>query len=275
MRLDENENVISSYWADLGSECEFHVLIDSDRVKPLLFTQTGKKVVGARVRYKKATGSLYLLPYFDFSNEDFVYEKDDKEYWSDVGLQMGNRFIAGIVGIDKSSRSQGEQTPPPSWLNDDNHFLLPNEKQITEKLLRTETEIEALQTKKHDLLEKLDNETALKDLIFEKGKRLEAAIIMALILMGFDAANFKDDDSEFDVVFEAPEGRLLGEAEGKDNKAVNIDKLRQLAMNIHEDLTREEVQEPAKGVLFGNAFRLSPPSEREEFFQLNVSRLRI
>ena len=48
MRLDENENVISSYWADLGSECEFHVLIDSDRVKPLLFTQTGKQVVGAR-----------------------------------------------------------------------------------------------------------------------------------------------------------------------------------------------------------------------------------
>jgi hypothetical protein len=64
------------------------------------------------------------------------------------------------------------------------------------------------------------------------------------------------------VVFESPEGRLLGEAEGKDNKAVNVDKLRQLSMNIHEDLEREEVSTPAKGVLFGNGYRLSLPGDR-------------
>jgi hypothetical protein len=64
------------------------------------------------------------------------------------------------------------------------------------------------------------------------------------------------------VVFESQEGRLLGEAEGKDTKAVNIEKLRQLAMNIHEDLQRDEVQVPAKGVLFGNGYRLTAPIER-------------
>lgn len=37
-------------------------------------------------------------------------------------------------------------------------------------------------------------------------------------------------------------------------------------MNIHEDLAREEVIEPAKGVLFGNAYRLSPAEQRGEFF---------
>jgi hypothetical protein len=41
-----------------------------------------------------------------------------------------------------------------------------------------------------------------------------------------------------------------------------VDKLRQLSMNIHEDLQREEVTEPAKGVLFGNPHRLSPLGER-------------
>lgn len=81
--------------------------------------------------------------------------------------------------------------------------------------------------------------------------------------MGFHAEPFKDSNSEFDVVFESDEGRLIGEAEGKDNKAINIDKLRQLAMNIHEDLQREEVTKPAKGVLFGNGFRLSPLSDRK------------
>jgi len=84
--------------------------------------------------------------------------------------------------------------------------------------------------------------------------------------MGFTAAPFKVSDSEFDVVFESAEGRLIGEAEGKDNKAVNIDKLRQLSMNIHEDLQREEVTAPAKPVLFGNAFRLKPIAERSDPF---------
>jgi len=80
--------------------------------------------------------------------------------------------------------------------------------------------------------------------------------------MGFEAEPYKEGESEFDVVFERDGGRLLGEAEGKDNKAVNVDKLRQLAMNIHEDLAREEVSSPAKGLLFGNGFRLRPPNAR-------------
>ena len=88
----------------------------------------------------------------------------------------------------------------------------------------------------------------------------------ALDLLGFSASPYRDSESEFDAVFESKEGRFIGEAEGKDNKAINIDKLRQLDMNIHEDLSREEVGEPAKGVLFGNAFRLKPPNERDNFF---------
>ena len=93
----------------------------------------------------------------------------------------------------------------------------------------------------------------LRGLLFEKGKPLEEAIIEGLRKLGFTAEPFKDDGSEFDVVFESPEGRLIDEAEGKDNKAVNVDKLRQLQMNIHEDLLRDSVAEPAKPVLFGNA----------------------
>ncbi|MCH8088935.1 MAG: hypothetical protein IH955_02845, partial [Chloroflexi bacterium] len=68
------------------------------------------------------------------------------------------------------------------------------------------------------------------------------------------------------VVFKSLEGRLLGEAEGKDNKPINIDKLRQLEMNILEDFEREVVTEMAKGVLFGNAYRLRPLDERDEYF---------
>jgi hypothetical protein len=37
-------------------------------------------------------------------------------------------------------------------------------------------------------------------------------------------------------------------------------------MNVLEDLEREEVELPAKAVLFGNDFRLAEPSERPEQF---------
>jgi hypothetical protein len=90
--------------------------------------------------------------------------------------------------------------------------------------------------------------------------------VIALTVLGFHAAPYRDEGSEFDVVFESAEGRLLGEAEGKDNKAVNIDKLRQLEMNLHEDFEREGITAMAKGVLFGNAHRLSPLAERAEYF---------
>ncbi len=36
--------------------------------------------------------------------------------------------------------------------------------------------------------------------------------------------------------------------------------------NIQEDFARDEVSEHAKGLLFGNAFRLSPVNERAKFF---------
>ena len=40
--------------------------------------------------------------------------------------------------------------------------------------------------------------------------------------------------------------------------------MRQLEVNILEDLERDEVSEPAKGILFGNAHRLTRPSERPD-----------
>jgi len=134
------------------------------------------------------------------------------------------------------------------------------------QLLDAERKVEEAQKQKEKIVEELRSAGAYRGLLFEKGKPLENVIIEALRLLGFRAAPFKESDSEFDVVFESDEGRLIGEAEGKDNKAVNIDKLRQLSMNIHEDLQRESVTAPAKPVLFGNGFRLQPLNVRADPF---------
>jgi hypothetical protein len=126
--------------------------------------------------------------------------------------------------------------------------------------------VEQAQREKEALSDQLTTAGRHRALLYEKGKPLEEAIIHALRLMGFTASPFKASDSEFDVVFESAEGRLIGEAEGKDNRAVNVDKLRQLSMNIHEDLQREEINTPAKPVLFGNGYRLQSVTERPDPF---------
>ena len=119
-------------------------------------------------------------------------------------------------------------------------------------------------------MEKLEGEKGeaglLRYLLYEKGKPLEVAILVALSYLGFRTESFRDAESEFDAIFVGPEGRFLGEAEGKDNKPINIDKLGQLERNIQEDFAKEGTAEYAQGVLFGNAYRLEPPNKRGAFF---------
>ena len=62
-------------------------------------------------------------------------------------------------------------------------------------------------------------------------------------ILGYKAENYNDGNLELDHIVTSPEGdRFIGEAEGKDTSAINIDKFRQLAVNIQEDLQRDEVE---------------------------------
>jgi hypothetical protein len=174
-------------------------------------------------------------------------------------------MVAAVVALDKALRSAGEITPAPPW-TDQPQYALGTEPALRVQFLNAEQAVEEAQRRKEQIMAELTDAGAYRRLLFEKGKPLENVIIDTLRLFGFAAEAFKDSDSEFDVVFESEEGRLIGEAEGKDNKAISIEKLRQLSMNIHEDLQRENVTTPAKPVLFGNGYRLLPLSEREDPF---------
>lgn len=104
-------------------------------------------------------------------------------------------------------------------------------------------------------------------MLFETGKPLEKAVIQALELIGFHAENFDDGTLELDQVITSPEGdRYIGECEGKDNKAIDVTKFRQLQDSMNEDFYREEVEEKAFGLLFGNPERLIAPSKRKTNF---------
>jgi hypothetical protein len=255
------QEVLAPYWSEFGSLSEYKVLLAAETAGICLTTKTGEKPVGAIARSKTSAGTLVLLPDVDFYPEHFLKKEGKGQAWTEAAAQFAARLIGTVVALDKALHGTAEVTPEPAWASDP-AFVLATEQTLRSELLDAERLVEEAQRKKEELQERLNGAGSSRGLLYEKGKPLEHAIIQALQTLGFTAAGYKEASSEFDVVFECSEGRLLGEAEGKDSKAVNVDKLRQLAMNIHEDLQREEVKAPAKGVLFGNGFRLEPPTSR-------------
>jgi hypothetical protein len=257
--------VLAPYWAEFGSVSEYKVLLAEDTSGVCLTTKNGDKPVGAIVRSKGSAGTLVLLPDIDFYPDNFFKSDGNKYNWTEVAERFAARFLANVVALDKALRNTSEVTPEPGWATI-TAYSLATERLLRSELLDAERRVEEAQKEKEALQERLNSAGRMRGLLYEKGKPLEHAIIEALRILGFIASSYKEGDSEFDVVFSCNEGRLLGEAEGKDNKAINVDKLRQLSMNIYEDLQREEITAPAKGVLFGNGYRLTPPQEREVQF---------
>lgn len=260
MKLSPQATALTEYWAAFGKESRFEVTLLSSPPKSSITTKDGDLLVGG-VYGSESGGNLVALPMLDFY--------DDRFYSGDkvikAGQVFGNRLVHSWIGIDSALRSETQVTAPPAW-SEKIEYGLSSEPALRAKLIEAEKRLATAQKAKEKATDELKTAGFLRSLLFEKGPPLEKVIIHALTLLGFEAENYKDDESEFDVVFACTEGRLLGEAEGKDSKAISIEKLRQLAMNIHEDLQRDEVTAPAKGILFGNGYRLDPPQERGEQF---------
>jgi len=263
--IPKGSELISSYWKEFAGVSNYKVILTHEKIPACLLTKNGDKNVGAIYRSKNSNGALILVPDIDFYPDDFLEDADDDQERSNEAISFAARLVKTVVSLDKSFKNTDERTPEPKWVKS-TEYSFEKESLIRSELLKVEEKLETVQSKKEQLLGELRDTGRLRNLLFEKGKPLEYAILDALEILGFSAFQFDNGESEFDVVFEATEGRLIGEAEGKDNKSININKLRQLVMNIHEDLEHEEVESPAKGVLFGNAFRLSPLDERSEPF---------
>lgn len=250
-------DILAPYWAEFEGHSEYRVLLTQPNVPTCITTRTGDIAVGALFRSNASSGTLLLLPDIDFADDRFIKENEREQTWTRAAHQFAGTFVASIVALDKALRTTSEVTPEPPWASDHQYVLGP-EVTLRVQLLEAERKVEQAQKEKEAVAESLASVGRFRALLFEKGKPLERCIIDALRILGFKAVPFKESDSEFDVVFECAEGRLIGEAEGKDNKAINIDKLRQLSMNIHEDLQRDEVSAPASRCSSETPFGYSP-----------------
>jgi hypothetical protein len=254
---------LTPLWNFLKEHLEYQVMLEGTSFKPPLLTRTGNKIVGGLLSGK---GALVLWADIRLPRETFVTEGGA---WSKVAKQFGHQLLDLIIETDRVVHAESNVTPTPTWATA-SEFRLQEESQIQGSILSLDNEIETLIAKRRVEQERLIKAGSLRALLFEKGPRLESAVRDALTTLGFQADRFKEGEHEFDAVFESPEGRFIGEVEGRDQKGIAIEKLSQLERNIQEDYTRDEITTYAKGVLFGNAERLIPIEQRGGFFTAKV-----
>jgi hypothetical protein len=257
---DKNSKLLDHYWQQFAKYSSFEAYIEGQFTSILFTTKDGSRIVGASVE------TLLLLPSLQYDYEAFVIEDDEgNQRWTEEAISFGNRLVSVLIEIDKALHGDTNETPAPEWVNVQK-YRLSMEAEIELHIQTVNSTLLESQNKLNSLENELSKAGSLRRLLFESGHQLEEAILDALNLLGFKAERYMDNESEFDTIFTSPEGRFIGEAEGKDNKPINIDKLSQLERVMGEDYAREDVTEYAKGVLFGNAYRLIPPEKREAFF---------
>ena len=263
MRVTSTASLIGSYWDEFSQLSTYRVAIEGNFSNVLLQSQAADRIVGAMTNGEK-NGAILFLPEVNFKNKNMYIKATDT--WTDAGLQAGKRFVSVLSTLVDALAASGELTPAPDWTSVE-EYRISTETEIEREIDQVDSELTRLQQRKKDLQQDLLAAAVPRRLLFEKGKPLEDAILNGLRSMGYHASGFDDGESEFDAVICSPEGnRFIGEAEGKDNKPISIDKFSQLERNLSEDFARDEVEEYAKGILFGNAYRLSKPEERDDTF---------
>ena len=256
---------LALYWSEFGTSSKYEVYFDeAGSMRPLLGTKNREKVVGGLVQSKKG-GALVLLPPVGWDETALTYTKGESTFWRKEATVLGQRLVAAFVGAAEALLKEGKRTPVPEWAAS-KEYSLPVEDCARVEVAKVDSEIAKLAERRKELEKRVREAAELRGLLYEAGRPLEGAVLKALRLMSFVAESHREGQSEFDAVFTSPEGRFLGEVEGRDSKAVNIDKMDQLERNLQEDFARDGVTDYAKGVLFGNAFRLMPPKERGEAF---------
>ena len=233
VRLTNEGAYLGPYWKEFAEYSAYEAFIEGKFTHALLTTKTGNKIVGAAVRGK---GSLLFLPPLRYDEERFTRYDSKKEetYWTPEAIKFGKRLATALAALAETLLGGRLATAPPTWVLD-SAFTTPEEGVFHHEIAEVSRRISELQQKRTELAQRLDEAGSIRALLYEQGKPLERAARDALIVLGFSAVPFAESDSEFDVIFESSEGRCLGEVEGKDNKAINIDKFSQLERNLQED----------------------------------------
>ena len=270
MKLAKEAEIIAEYWKSFSNFSEYKLIIEEKLSGSLLLTEDGK-IAGAYAQNKSSNGTIILLPFLN-SNADVSFGEKFVESIMEIDkalnpvLDVDNNISESKIElVEKIVEPSPKSLPMPSWL-DDPLFDLPHVTKLKEESVKIESTIEELKQQKEQIELDIINEGRYKRLLFEKGDALEEMILNSLVLMGFEFSTSSHTGPGLDVSFQDEQARYIGEVVGMDNEAIGFDTLRQLEMKILEDYSNDDVEEIAKGILFGNAYRQQELKSRGDFF---------
>jgi hypothetical protein len=148
-----------------------------------------------------------------------------------------------------------EDTPPPQWVE---KIEVPGVEDLTDVISLFDRDIKSLQdakTKKDLELQRLRRWARL---LYATGGELEDIFRESLEALGGTVKAAKYASEEY--ILQTSAGEILVEVKGN-TKSVSLDDVRQLVeYTLHY---QRDTRKEGKGVLFGNAWRLIPPDERD------------
>lgn len=255
--LDTGSEAIAKYWDALRPHSTYSCHFDHEAGKSILKTATGDHSVGM------------ILP--GVFGGRYVFLPDVPNLGPEMS-GVGNKGfpLAELLrGIDTELRSTYERTPPPEWAGR-SEFQLATINNANEEISKLDAKIQELDNEVGKQERRISAVEPLRALLYEQSGALEDAVILALKVLGFKAEYFDNGTEQFDALFESPEGRFLGEVEGRNKKAIAVKKFRQLADNVNSFMDHDDQEDEPKGVLFGNGSRQIDPADRGDCFTSTV-----
>lgn len=252
LKLVQKDHLFSPYFSAFQKDLSFDAYVDiqvsSFDLGDVFISNSTDLALG--FSFNISNGIVVFLPRFKFSDEN------------------NRKFIGVLLQIAKKYFGADAKTPPPDWINS---FKIPGTDALQERINEMQFKITDLEEQKSDIVGKINELDEFKFLLYEQGHGLEMKTIDALRLMGFRAETVIGENTDFDVVLEAEEGRAIAEIEGKDDSSIHKGKIDQLLSAVNQDAEKTGVF--AKGILIGNHFRLKPIEERGKPFTETVLRL--
>jgi hypothetical protein len=256
--------LFSNFNKNFSNNLVYNAYLENPDSSQVIYTGKDKnKVLGSI--HKVGKGHLITLPQIDYDENKFIEHNEEKheDFWTKEALIFGKSLMQSLINIDQNVSLNSDKTPIPDWATSD-AFSTKKALSIEETIETNHHQIKELKELNIQLKENFLEENKFKNLLFETGSLLEKSVTDALHILGYNAENYDDGVLELDQVITSPENhRFIGECEGKDSKDINITKFRQLLESLNADFARDEVQEKAYGILFGNPQRLIEPKSRD------------
>ncbi len=225
----------------------------------------GDRTIGASISLKMEGAKHCFSQSRKLEDDKFVRKgkDDDKSYWTTRAIVW--QRVLGNTRRDSRRTVVTNKTLAPEWAADE-RYKCQGEVDKTHEIASLENEIAALTTRKETAAFDLHELGQFRGLLFENGGGLEQEVTKVLQMIGFETSKDITPNDGPDVIFSIEIHRFIGEVEGRDNAAINVDKFSQLERHLADDFARDDIDERAIGVLFGNPQRLTKPEERTADF---------